>query len=213
MKSRAVLAVAALVVAATVTLVASFGGSAASSRQTGKVTVQEDLWLELVGQFQNSPAGVTPVTHIHYGYLSYVRGTVAFRVGPRGEATALFTFFADGATSPVISNGPFRTINRVGTITVYRDPTTNGDFANPDTFRDGTPVLVLRYRQHVIQNTVTGSITTFHQDTITSTKAFDTQRGQVQLGKVGERVDEYYNGQNNMPGPPSGYFVGYAVSR
>ena len=126
MKRRASLAVAALVVASTVAFAAALGGSAASSRQTGKVTVQEDLWLELVGQFQNSPAGVTPVTHIHYGYFSYIRGVPAFRAEPRGEGTALFTFFADGATSSVIVNGPFRTLTRVGRITIYRDPSTNG---------------------------------------------------------------------------------------
>ena len=213
MTRRALLAVAALLVAATVASVAALGGSAASGRQTGNVTVLKDLWLELVGQFQNSPPGVTPVTHTHYGYFSYIRGVPTFRAEPQNEATALFTFFADGTTSPVITNGPFRTLTRVGTITVYRDPATNGDFAKPDSFRDGTLVLVARYRQHVIVNTLTNAVTAYHQDTITMTKPFDTRRGKVQLGVVGERFDEYYNGQVNMPGPPSGYFVGYAASR
>ena len=56
------------------------------------------LSFEFVGQFQNSPAGVTPATHAHYGYLSYIRGVRAFRAAPESETTALFTFFADATT-------------------------------------------------------------------------------------------------------------------
>ena len=40
-------------------------------------------------------AGVTPATHIHYGYLSYIRRLSAFTGEPGDESTALFTFFAD----------------------------------------------------------------------------------------------------------------------
>jgi hypothetical protein len=60
---------------------------------------------------------------------------------------------------------------------------------------------------------LTGAITLFSEDTITATRPFDTGHGKVQLGKVGEKFVERYTGQNNMPGPPSGYFIGYAVSR
>jgi hypothetical protein len=211
--TRVMALVATVMVASTVGSVAAFGRNVTHSRQTAKVTILEDLWLELVGQFQNSPLGATPVTHIHYGYLSYVRGVPAFRAAPQDGSTALFTFFADGATSPVITNGPFRTLTRVGKLTIYRDPSTNSDFANPDTFRDGTRVLVTQYRQQSITNTLTNALTTFHRNTIIFAKPFDTARGKLQLGKIGEKFDEHYNGQGNMPGPPSGYFVGYAVSR
>jgi hypothetical protein len=210
---RVIALVATVMVASTLATVAAFGRNVTHSRHAAKVTVLQDLWLELVGQFQNSPLGVTPVTHIHYGYLSYVRGVAVFKAAPQGEKTALFTFFADGASSPLINNGPFRELTRVGKLTVYRDPSTNSDFANPDTFRDGTPVLVAQYRQQTITNTLTNAITTFHRDTITFTKPFATGRGKVQLGRIGEKFDEHYSGQGNMPGPPSGYFVGYAVSR
>src|SRR5919197_6063050 len=60
------------------------------------------LSFEFVGQFQNSPPGVTPATHTHYGYLSYVGGVRAFRAAPESETTALFTFFADATTLRVI---------------------------------------------------------------------------------------------------------------
>jgi len=59
---------------------------------------------------------------------------------------------------------------------------------------------------------VTNAATTFHQNTITSTKPFDTDRGRVQLGEVGERFTTHFSGQVNMPGPPSGFIAGYAIS-
>ena len=176
------------------------------------VNVNRNLSLELVGQFQNSPPGVTPATHIHYGYVSYIRGLSVFRGEPAGEATAQFTFYAEAATTRVIVDGPLRVITRLGKLTIYRDPSTNGDFADPDSFRDGTPVLVAGFRQEVVNNTVTNTFSTFHQDTITATRAFSAGGRQVQLGRVGEAFRTVFNGQGNMPGPPSGYFGGYAVS-
>jgi len=170
------------------------------------------LSLEFVGQFQNSPPGVTPPTHVHYGYLSFIRGLSAFRGAAENETGALFTFSADAATPRVIANGPLRVVTRVGRLTIYRDSSPDGDFARPASFRDGTPVLVARLRQQVVSNTVTGSFTTFHQNTIVSTRRFPGGRGTVQLGRVGATFKTFFSGQGNMPGPPSGFFGGYAVS-
>jgi hypothetical protein len=209
--SRAFVLVAALMV----TLVSSAGTAAVPARnglRTPPARTIRDLSLEFVGQFQNSPPSVTPATHIHYGYLSYGQGLSVFTGTPQDETTALFTFFADAATIRVISNGPLRVITRTGKLTIYRDPSTNGDFAKPDTFRDGTPVLVAGFRQEVVNNTVTNSFTTFHRNTIISTRPFSTGRRDVQLGVLGETFKTYFSGQGNMPGPPSGYFGGYAVS-
>jgi hypothetical protein len=105
-----------------------------------------------------------------------------------------------------------RIITRVGRVTIYRDPSPDGDFARPASFRDGTPVLVARLRQQVVTNTVTGSFTTFHQNTIVSTRRFAAGRDTVQLGRVGQTFRTYFNGHVTMPGPPSGVFGGYAVS-
>jgi hypothetical protein len=170
------------------------------------------LSFEFVGQFVNSPAGVTPATHTHYGYVSYIRGVSAFKGTPENETSALFTFYADGTTLRVIANGPLRMITRTGRLTFYRDPSANANFAKPDTFRDGARVLVGTFRQHVVNNTITGSFTTFHQLTITSTRSFRTGRATVQLGRVGQTFRIAFSGQGNMPGPPSGYFGGYGVS-
>jgi hypothetical protein len=169
------------------------------------------LSFEFVGQFQNSAPGVTPATHVHYGYLSYIRGVPTFRGTPENETSALFTFYADGTTLRIISNGPLRIVTRTGKLTLYRDASGDGSFAKPETFRDGTRILVGTFRQQVVNNTVTGSFTTFHQVTITATRPFATAHGRMQLGRVGQTFQVAFNGQGNMPGPPSGYLGGYGV--
>lgn len=181
-------------------------------RTSARVREVGALSFELVGQFQNSGPGVTPPTHVHYGYLSYIRGLTAFSGSTQNESTALFTFYADAATPRVIANGPLRVVTRVGRITIYRDPSPDGDFARPLSFRDGTPVLVARLRQQVVTDTVTGGLTTFHQNTISSTRPFPAAHGNVRLGRVGGTFRTYLNGHITMPGPPSGYIAGYAVS-
>jgi hypothetical protein len=201
----------ALVVASTVALVGSTGAVAVRSggdREGAAVRQIRALSFEFVGQFQNSPPAVTPPTHIHYGYLSYIRGLSVFRGATQNEGTSLFTFYADAETPRIIANGPLRVVTRVGRVTIYRDPSTNGDFARPDSFRDGARVLVAQFRQQVVSDTVTGAFTTFHQNRIVSTRRF----GGFQLGRVGQSFRVFFSGHATMPGPPSGVFAGYGVS-
>jgi hypothetical protein len=179
---------------------------------TARVKQVGRLSFELVGQFENSPPGVTPATHTHYGYLSYIRGVRAFRAGPQSESTALFTFYADATTLRVIPDGPLRIVTRVGKLTIYRDPSGNATFAKPETFADGTRVLVGSFRQQVVLNTVSNSFATFHQVAITSTRPFTAGGGRLQLGRAGQTLRITLNGQGTMPGPPSGYIGGYGVS-
>jgi hypothetical protein len=191
---------------------AGAGGGSGEEHRTAQVRQIRALSLEFVGQFQNSPPGVTPPTHSHYGYLSYIAGLAAFSGAAENEATALFTFFAEASTPRVIVNGPMRIVTRVGQLTIYRDTSPDGDFAKPDSFRDGAPVLVARFRQQSVLNTVTGSFTTFHQNTIVSTRRFPAGRGNIELGHVGGTFRTFFSGQGTMPGPPSGFLGGYALS-
>jgi hypothetical protein len=205
----------ALVGVSTVALIGSTGAVLArSDGDVARPPVRQIrvLSLEFVGQFQNSAPGVTPATHVHYGYLSYVRGLSVFKGAPANETTALFTFSAVAATPRVIPNGPLRIITRVGKLTIYRDATPNGNFAKPETFRDGTRVLVARFRQEVVNDTVTGAFTTFHQNRIVSTRPFHAGGRSVRLGRAGQAFRTFFSGHGNMPGPPSGWFGGYAVS-
>jgi hypothetical protein len=183
----------------------------AASRGT-RTKVIGRLSFEFVGQFQNSPPGVTPATHTHYGYLSYIRGVRTFRSTPENEASALFTFFAQATTPRVIANGPLRIVTRVGRLAIYRNPSGNASFARAETFADGTRVLVGTFRQQVVVNTVSNAFTTFHQVTITSTRPFSAGGVRLQLGRRGQIFRIVFNGLNAMPGPPSGFFGGYGVS-
>lgn len=184
----------------------------ATASAAAPVKVLHELSLELVGQLQNSAPGVTPQTHVHYGYLSYVRGVPAFRAAPQDETTARFTFYADATTTRVLVDGPLRVITRLGRLTIYRDPTTPVTFGDPSTFRAGTPVLVATFRQQSILDTLTDTFTTFHENRIVSTMPFAAGRGRIRLGDVGGTFTTVFRGRSNMPGPPSGWFAGYAVS-
>jgi hypothetical protein len=149
----------ALVGTSILALIASTGAVAdrsGSELRQAPVRQIRGLSLEFVGQFQNSAPGVMPPTHVHYGYLSYIRGLTVFTGATQNETTALFTFSADAATPRVIANGPLRIVTRLGRFTIYRDPSPDGDFGRPASFRDGTPVLLAQFRQQVVTDTVTG---------------------------------------------------------
>jgi hypothetical protein len=165
-----------------------------------------DLSLELVGQVMSTPA-----TSIQYGYVSYLRGLSIFAGDTQNETTALFTFYTDTTTTRVIVNGPLKVIDREGTVTVYRNPSAGASFANPDSFRAGTPVLVAGLRQQVVIDTLSGAFTTVNLNTITSTSPFPAGSGQMQLGTAGERFRTYLAGQSNSP-TPSAYIAGYTVA-
>lgn len=204
----------ALFLASAIALLGSGGATASRSEGDAARAVQQIrvLSLEFVGQFQNSAPGVTPPTHTHYGYISYIRGLPAFRGTEQNEATALFTFYADATTPRVIANGPLRIVTRLGRLTIYRDLSTDGSFDRPESFRNGTPVLVARFRQQVVTDTVANTFTTFHQNTIVSTRAFAAGSRRVRLGRVGERFRTSFSGRVTMPGPPSGFFGGHTES-
>jgi hypothetical protein len=184
-----------------------------TSRSVGshEVTKGRHVSLEIVGQVQSSAPGVSPATSIQYGYLSNVGGLPIFEEGPQNESTALLTFYTETTTSRVINNGPIRVINREGTMTIYSDPTGNGSFANPDSFRDGTPVLVAGLRQQVVVDTTTGGFTAQNLNTILSTSPFQGPSGTLRLGRTGDRFRTIISGHVNAPGPPSAYMAGYTA--
>ncbi len=172
-----------------------------------------DLSLELVGQVTNTPLGVTPATSSQYGYLSYLRGLQVFEAEPENETDALFTFYVQATTTRVLSDGPLRVLTRVGKLTIYHDPSANGSFDKPDTFRDGAPILVAGLRQQVVIDTVTGAFTTHNLNQITSTTGFRSGSRELHLGRVGQKFETVLSGHQNMPPPPSGYFAGYTFGR
>ncbi len=184
-----------------------------NAAKASKISQIRGLSFELVAQAINSAAGVTPATSIQYGYVSYIRGVPTFSAAPENETTALFTFYTDTVTTRVIADGPLRVISREGTMTIYQDPSGNGNFASPDSFRDGTPVLVVSVRQQGIVDTVTGAFTLRNVGSVVSTSPFAGGSGQLRLGSSDDAFTASFNGHlNTVAGPPTGYLAGYAYS-
>jgi hypothetical protein len=201
---------AALAVALAASAVASLAQASSRSVRKNDATTVRDLAAELVGQVQVSAPGASPATSIQYGYLAQLGRLPIFNAQPPSESTALCTFYIDTTSRQVMNNGPIRVINREGTMTIYRDPAANGDFANRDSFRDGTRVLVARLQQQVIVNTAAGTFIAQNLNTVVSTRRFQGPGGVVQLGKAGDRFRTVISGHVNTPGAsPSAFMAGY----
>ncbi|MEO6590582.1 MAG: hypothetical protein ABIP06_14900 [Pyrinomonadaceae bacterium] len=174
-----------------------------------------DIAFEVVGQVSN----LSPTDSKQYGYLSLVNGLDTNQIftssNPtmQNEATALFTFFTDAVTERVIANGRLRIINRTGTTTIYFDETPDGTFSNRNTFSDGQPVLVLKYRQQVILDTADTTFTVVNLLTVESAEYFVIDGESLRLGKNRDHFRQFYSGA-----PPTGthalngVFAGYAVA-
>ena len=145
-------------------------------------------------------------------YVNGISGTEAvFSPGPQNESTALSTFYNDTVAERVITNGPIRVINRVGTSAIYLDATPDGDFNNPDTFRDGLPVQTSQIRLQFVIDTVTGAFTVILVQTITSSDFFVLGNHHFLLSKVGQTYRTTYVGHVTASGSPAAHLAGFAV--
>jgi hypothetical protein len=162
---------------------------------------------EVVGQVLNP----SPQQSLQYGYLNFVRGLdrIATPGNAVSESTALLTFFNDTATERVINNGPLRVVDRTGKGAIYLD-SGNGDFANPDSFRKGTPVQSFSLRHQVVIDTSTGYFTTTFEMTIASVKTFQIDGKTYRLGHPGAVYRLNVAGKLATQAPPSAYIAGAA---
>ena len=168
----------------------------------------DDISLELIGQVINP----TPSSSIQYGYLSYVNGIeTVFTGDPHNETSALFTFYNDMTNTQVVNNGAFRVINRVGTSTIYLNLTPGADFADPNSFRGGMPVMTAACRHQVIVDNVAGTFTATFILTITSVEVFRLENLNLRLGKIGQKLRLTFLGHLNTPAPPVAHIAGFAV--
>jgi len=175
-------------------------------------TLQGDVAFELIGQVLNP----LPTTSMQYGFLSQINGLALdsiFSASPHGESTALFTFVTEAANSQVINDGQLRIVNRTGVTTIYHD-LSHGDFSNPDSFKDGTPILTAALKQQVILDTFEGTFTTTNINTVTSASPFTIGNDQFQLAETGEQFRTSINGRTiPTPTTPGGFVIaGQAVA-
>lgn len=173
-------------------------------------TPQGDIALELVGQVMNIP--MTPTSN-QYGYLSAVDGVdPVFAATPHNETTALFTFFTVATTTQVINNGNLRIVDRTGTTTIYFDDTPDGNFSDPSTFADGTPILTMSLKQQVILDLVENTFTTVNVNTVTSSSSFEIGGSKFRLGQEHDQFRTFISGRVNTTGTPAGFVIaGYVV--
>jgi len=169
-------------------------------------TPQGDIAFELVGQVLNIP--MTPTSN-QYGYLSSVNGIDSvFTATPHNETTALFTFFTVATTTQVINNGNLRIVDRTGTTTIYLDEAPNGNFSDPSTFADGTPILTMSLKQQVILDLVENTFTTVNVNTVTSESSFTVGGSKFRLGDAGDQFRTFISGRGNTTGTPAGFVIG-----
>lgn len=168
---------------------------------------ESDGGLELIGAVLN--AGTSSA---QYGYISTINGVEGiFDGAPQNETTALLTFYNETNTLRVINNGPLRIVNREGTMRVFLDDKPNGDFAVPDSFRDGTPVMVASLRHQVILDTTTNQFTTVFVNTITSSTRFALGARHYELGEPGQTFRTIVSGRPSVSGPGQFVIAGYTV--
>ena len=89
---------------------------------------------------QSGPAGES---FIAFGYLTAVEGVKPedlFAGVVQSEATALLTAYASGELSRRIHDGSVHSIDIDGPLTIYQRLGGGASFADPDSFRVGTPV-------------------------------------------------------------------------
>ena len=105
----------------------------------------------------------------------------------------------------MINNGPTRVINQVGTSVIYLDATPDGNFNNPDTFRDGLPGRTSRIRLQFVLDTVKGAFTTTLVQTIPASDAFLLGNHHFLLGKVGQTYRTTYVGHVTTSEAPAAH--------
>jgi hypothetical protein len=189
------------------------GAQSASNEPSQINFAQGEIAFEFVGQVTNfAPTPAAPLgSSNQYGYLTTVRGIDSvFSGSPHNETTALLTFFNEATTTEVSMDGPLRIVDRIGTTTIYLN-SAPASFANPDSFRSGTPVLASTLHQQAIVDTVAGTFTAVFANTISSTNAFTINGETFLLGQGGQAFRATVTGHLNATPPPTGYFGGYAV--
>jgi hypothetical protein len=175
----------------------------------------DDVVFQFIGQ-ASVPLAPPTLAQAQYGYLTYINrlseNESIFNPGPQNETTALFTFYGDTAAERVTNNGPIRVIDRTGTMTIYLDTTPDGDFGNPDSFRDGVPLQTSELRLQFILDTLTGAFNVVSAHTITSSDDFQFGYHNFSLGKSGEKFKRIINGHVTAPGTsPAAHLAGFAV--
>ena len=175
---------------------------------------EDVVMFELIGQVKNSGS-----SSVQYGYLPHINGLTddeTFAPGSlQNETTAFFTFYNESQTIRIVNHGLWRIVTREGTSTIYYNDTPHGDLTtpNPDSFRDGFPVMTSTWRHQVIfEPAPTGHFFVTFSNTITSSTPVNVAGEVVRLGKAGDQFRISLVGGPDPAGKVNGKFAGNAIS-
>jgi hypothetical protein len=167
----------------------------------------DQTWMEFVGQVINPD----PTSSNQFGYLTFLRGVDRLFVNDVVAAeNARFTFFNETTTVSVLTHGPLRVITREGTTTIYFAEG-GSSFANPDSFRMGTPLQTSRLRHVVIINLTDNNFTTLFENVVTNVFRAEVDGRAFRLGRAGQMFRTTILGQIAAPIPPNGWIAGFAA--
>ena len=161
-----------------------------------------------VGQVINTP----PDQSAQFGYLPTITGLTGMFSSPtEDETTAFFTFYNGMTTTAVRHNGPLTIIEREGTTTVYYNVAPHASFADPGSFQDGQPVLVMDMKQQVIVDTITGAFSVVNGNDVTSVSSFEKDGKKYVLARENGKFRWSLEGHLTTTAPPNGHFAASIV--
>jgi hypothetical protein len=151
-----------------------------------------------------------------------------FREAPgakRGEATALFTFYAEPWRAATVANGDLSlSLAPPGDFTLYYNQDAGADFADPKSFARGVPIATFRRAEQVVTTTVSSGATklfgmnVFTADLVAS-RPFRINGVTYDVGAwLPHGITQWgLAGEDPLPSPPPGMsavvpFVGSAVA-
>ena len=139
-----------------------------------------------------------------FGYLSYIHGLdeeeLYLEDSRKLESKALFTFYIEGRIVRLHRNGPLLTYELQGQTAVFFDGTPNGDFSDPETFRNGTRIATGEVNGVYTFEPGTGTGTGTGDVRLRQTRAFPFEfNGElIQFGEVGNHTVSFRGTSRNL---------------
>lgn len=129
---------------------------------------------------------------IAFGYLNYIHGLdekdLYSEASNQPESKALFTLFIKARVTRVHAIGPMVAYELLGTSTIFFDDTPDGDYAKPETFRDGIPIATGEENVVYTFDSTSGSGTGDVRLRQTNAWPNDFRGRKIQFGEVGNHA-------------------------
>jgi hypothetical protein len=126
---------------------------------------------------------------IAFGYFNYIHGLdedeLYLEDSRKPESKAFVTLYIEAKITRVHRDGPLIVYEAKGHSTIFFDGTPDGDFSNPDTFRNGTPIATGEENNTFTLDPETGIGTGDVRLRQTAAFPFEFKGERIQFGEVG----------------------------